>query len=34
MINLVDDTRPATDSVYLELRHNAMGEVEGTDGTS
>ena len=30
MINLVwDDTRPATDSVYLELRHNAMGEVEG-----
>lgn len=30
MINLVwDDTRPATDSVYLELRHNALGEVEG-----
>lgn len=29
-VNLVwDDTRPATDSVYLELRHNAMGEVEG-----
>ena len=27
VINLVwDDTRPATDSVYLELRHNAMGE--------
>lgn len=28
-INLVwDNTRPATDSVYLELRHNAMGETE------
>lgn len=33
MINLIwDDTRPATDSVYLELRHNAMGEVEGGTG--
>lgn len=29
MINVIwDDTRPATDSVYLELRHNAMGETE------
>ena len=28
IINLVwDDTRSATDSVYLELRHNAMGEI-------
>lgn len=34
MVNLVwDDTRPATDSVYLELRHNAMGEVDGGGGT-
>lgn len=33
MVNLVwDDTRPSTDSVYLELRHNAMGEVEGGSG--
>lgn len=33
MLNLVwDDTRPPADSVYLELRHNAMGEVEGDDG--
>lgn len=30
MINLVwDDTRNPTDSVYLQIRHNAMGEVEG-----
>lgn len=30
MINLVwDDTRNPTDSVYLQMRHNAMGEVEG-----
>ena len=31
MINLVwDDTRSETDSVYIELRHNAMGETDAS----